>query len=65
MNLKEVSRLALYAIAAIAATVIAIIAYTRGDLVTVTACLGWLATNIVAGANINHTAGTAGDHAAR
>lgn len=55
MNTKEITRLALYGIAAIAASVIAILAYIGGDLATMGVALGWIATNIVAGLNVPAT----------
>lgn len=60
------TRLALYGIATIAASVIAVLAYIAGDLATMGVALGWITTNIIAGANVKIPAPEAppGDHAA-
>lgn len=52
MTSTEITRLAIYAIAAVAASVIAVLAYVRGDHATMTVCLGWLATNILSAWNM-------------
>lgn len=52
MTVNEITRLAIYGLAAIAATVIAILAYIGGDLATMSVALGWIATNIIATLNV-------------
>lgn len=56
MTSKEITRLALYGLASVAASVIAILAYLAGDTATMGVALGWIATNIVAGLNVPSSA---------
>ncbi|QBE48742.1 hypothetical protein [Leucobacter triazinivorans] len=60
------TRLALYSIATIAASIIAVLAYIADDLATMGVALGWITTNIIAGANVKIPAPDTqiGDHAA-
>ena len=53
MTPKEITRLAVYALALVVAGVIAVLAYVHGDTVTMSVALGWIATNVLAGWNIN------------
>lgn len=51
MNTKEITRLAIYVLAAVAGGVIAVLAYIKGDLATMTVALGWIATNVLSAWN--------------
>ena len=55
MTPKEITRLAIYGLSAVAASVIAVLAYVRGDIATMTVALGWIATNILATVNTPHS----------
>lgn len=60
MTAKEITRLAIYGLAAVTGAVIAILAYVGGDIATMTVALGWIVTNVLATVNV----GSTGEHAA-
>ena len=69
MRFQEIARLALYVVAAVAAAVVGVAAYVRGDTETTWVALGWIVTNVIAIPNVPRTAvveedSGPGDHAA-
>lgn len=52
MTTYDIMRLAIYALAGIAAAVIAVLAYIKGDIPTMTVALGWIATNVLSVFNV-------------
>lgn len=55
MTAKEITRLAVYGIAAVLGGVITVLAYLAGDIATMGVAMGWIVTNVLAGVNIGST----------
>lgn len=64
MKTTAIIRLAVYVIAALAGAVVAVIAAANQDGTTLGVALGWVATNVLAGANVTRSETPEGDHAA-
>lgn len=64
MKTTAIIRLAVYGIAALTGAVVAVIATVNQDGGTLGVALGWIATNVLAGANVTRGEATEGEHAA-
>lgn len=53
MNAKAITRLAIYGLAIVAGSVVAVVAQTQGDSLAVGAALAWIGTNVLAALNVD------------
>lgn len=53
MTIKEITRLAVYALAILIGAIIAVIAAVRGDAPLLATAIAWIGTNVLAAVNVN------------